>query len=373
MPTSGESLKQEREAQEKTLEEMAEATGIRLDFLAALEQDTFEALPGRAFGKLYIRAYAEVLGFDPQPVIDAYDRAQNARPAGTYPSAPPTAPRPVEAALARWRRERMGEPELEEPEPEPEGEQSPEDPEPELEEPAEEPAVPEPEPDPFEARWARETWGPRERVAAPEPQPEQAPIEAPPAEAPTTEAWEYAEPEAAPPRAAPLHRRWLGVAALVLLLLAAGVVGISIRFRRAEASPPPAPTTQVPSPLPVKPAPPSTLPAPEPAPRRQPPPYTVASPSRLTVSEYGIGERDRFRPGQRVRFTTRVLGGRSGDRIRHVWIRDGKVEQSISLHVGASSYRTYSSKTLGRPGAWAVEARDDAGRVLARAEFTCAP
>jgi len=48
-------------------------------------------------------------------------------------------------------------------------------------------------------------------------------------------------------------------------------------------------------------------------------------------------------------------------------------EQSISLHVGASSYRTYSTKTLGRPGAWAVEARDDAGRVLARAEFTCAP
>jgi DUF2914 family protein len=56
-----------------------------------------------------------------------------------------------------------------------------------------------------------------------------------------------------------------------------------------------------------------------------------------------------------------------------VWLRDGKVEQSIRLRVGGASWHTYSTKTLGRPGAWAVEARDEQGRALARADFTVAP
>jgi len=81
----------------------------------------------------------------------------------------------------------------------------------------------------------------------------------------------------------------------------------------------------------------------------------------------------RYTVGQRVSFVTRVSGGNPGERIRHVWMRDGKVEQSIRLRLGASSYRTYSTKTLGRPGAWAVEARDEQGNVLARADFTCTP
>src|SRR5262245_14379819 len=106
MPTAGERLREQREAQGQTLEQMAEATGIRLDFLAALEEDTYDAIPGRGFGKLYIRAYAEVLGFDPRPVIQEYDRALNAREAAPAP-ATSSGPRPIEAALARWRQERM--------------------------------------------------------------------------------------------------------------------------------------------------------------------------------------------------------------------------------------------------------------------------
>lgn len=69
----------------------------------------------------------------------------------------------------------------------------------------------------------------------------------------------------------------------------------------------------------------------------------------------------------------RVLGGSSGERIRHVWMRDGRIEQSIRLPLGASTWRTHSTKTIGRPGAWAVEAQDEQGNVLARVEFTCAP
>jgi hypothetical protein len=171
------------------------------------------------------------------------------------------------------------------------------------------------------------------------------------------------EPQVASAAAASRPRRWLGPAVVLLLLLTAVVVGISVRFRRAEASPPPAPPVSRPTPPPV-------AQVPEPAPKRQPPPTAIpTSASHLTVPEFGIGERDRFRTGQRVTFTTRVLGGRSGDRIRHVSMRDGKLEQAISLPVGASSWRTHSTKTVGRPGAWAVEARDEDGQVLARTSF----
>jgi hypothetical protein len=105
--------------------------------------------------------------------------------------------------------------------------------------------------------------------------------------------------------------------------------------------------------------------------------------SSLKVVESGLGlrivgtrlegEGDHFRPGQRATFATRVLGGGAGESIQHVWLRDGKVEQSIHLRLGGASWRTHSTKTLWRPGAWAVEARDGQGRVLARADLTVAP
>jgi hypothetical protein len=108
-----------------------------------------------------------------------------------------------------------------------------------------------------------------------------------------------------------------------------------------------------------------------------------AEPPSLKVAESAVGlrlvgtrleaEGDRFRSGQRVTFATRVLGGAAGESIFHVWLRDGKVEQSIPLRLGGASWRTHSMKTLGRPGAWAVEARDEQGRVLARADLTVAP
>jgi hypothetical protein len=76
-----------------------------------------------------------------------------------------------------------------------------------------------------------------------------------------------------------------------------------------------------------------------------------------------------------VYYWTRVVGGSEGDRIRHVWLHGGEEVVSIGLNVGGSHWRTYSSKMLpaGSTGAWAVEARDENGRVLSREEFTCEP
>ena len=74
-------------------------------------------------------------------------------------------------------------------------------------------------------------------------------------------------------------------------------------------------------------------------------------------------------------FWTHVQGGTSGDRIDHIWFRQGVVAMRHSLEIGGSSWRTYSTKTLyaGSAGDWTVEARDEAGRLLARSTFVCAP
>ncbi|HET9300754.1 MAG TPA: DUF2914 domain-containing protein [Candidatus Polarisedimenticolaceae bacterium] len=365
MPTSGEGLKHEREAQNKTLEEMAEATGIRLDYLAALEQDAYGALPGRGFGKLYIRAYAEVLGFDPRPIIQEYDRAMTARESSPEASSAPQAPRPIEAAIARWRQERMAarqaglEQNEEDQEIEEEIEHEPGIEEPPAEEPQEEvevAAAAEPEPLPPAVT----------EVAAIEPEP------LPPT---VTEM-----PKAAPTMVEERRRSWTWPAAAAVLLLGVALAALWLKEPQPE---PAAPVERVQAPVQAPASPPPEPVAPAPAPPRAQTtrePEVPAEPSHLTVTESAVGLRqvngrvpeasNRFRVGQRVVFATRVEGGRPGERIRHVWMRDGKLEQSIRLRLGSAHYRTFSTKTLGRPGAWAVEARDEAGQVLARAEMT---
>ncbi len=112
---------------------------------------------------------------------------------------------------------------------------------------------------------------------------------------------------------------------------------------------------------------------------------TTPVPSLLRITEYGVGtavenrqlvgQSDRFTEGTRVWFWTRVQGGTPGDRIDHVWLWEGVEATQISLEIGGSSWRTYSIQTLraGMAGDWAVEARNEAGRVLARSEFVCVP
>jgi hypothetical protein len=117
-------------------------------------------------------------------------------------------------------------------------------------------------------------------------------------------------------------------------------------------------------------------------PERKPDSAPVAS-DNLSVSEFGVGRRivnhrlegrgERFEEGSVVWFSTRVLGGRRGEQIRHVWFRNGKAVQSIELTLGGPHWRTHSSKTLWGTGDWRVEARDAANRVLASTSFDCVP
>ena len=105
----------------------------------------------------------------------------------------------------------------------------------------------------------------------------------------------------------------------------------------------------------------------------------------LSVADSGVGEAvvdrelqgraERFQEGGEVWFWTRVVGGAEGDAIRHVWIRDEEELATVELSIDGSPWRTFSRKELhpGSAGSWVVEARDDTGRVLARAGFECTP
>jgi hypothetical protein len=189
---------------------------------------------------------------------------------------------------------------------------------------------------------------------------------------------------ASPSRSARSRR---GLVALLLFLVALPLMTYLVFVRSAPDPPPVAarhdPPGKVIAPPPSRTQPPRPVDVPRTPPRTQSPVREQAPPSSLEVTESGIGLRlvgtrlertgERFLPGQRVTFATRVLGGAAGDHISHVWLRDGKVEQSIRLRLGGASWRTYSTKTVWRPGAWAVEARDEQGRVLARADLSVAP
>jgi hypothetical protein len=142
-----------------------------------------------------------------------------------------------------------------------------------------------------------------------------------------------------------------------------------------RAEPVPVPREGAPAPAPVEPA---ARPA-------EPVAVPVSVPaSGLAVPDHGVGRAvagnelrgrsDRFEPGDRVWFWTRVVGGASGDRIQHVWMRDGLAVETVELRVGGSHWRTYSAMHMSATdaGNWTVEARGADGRVLARGAFVCA-
>jgi len=312
MASVGERLRLLRETRNTTIEEMVTATGIGQSYLEALERDAIHELPGKAFGKLYIRAYAEVFTFDPQPWIDDYDREQRlVAGASTEPTtSAPAGSRPVAAAIAQWK---------------------------------------------------------AARGAADEPEP-------------VIEIEDVAPAQEAPPEVgvAPPKRR---IAPLVLVGVAVIAAAIYFGTRSEQPSVQPAPESHPPEAPPPEPPPPVAVP-PQPPPTKAP--VIRETPAgALSVAESGVGRRivnlklegesDRFEPGTRVCFATRVVGGQRGEVIRHAWLYEGRIEQTITLRIGGPDWRTHSNKTLGRAGAWAVEARDEKGRVLARVELNCQP
>jgi len=85
----GSSLRDSRMRQKLDLAQVEHATRIRARYLMALEEDRFEALPGPAYAKGFLRTYADYLGLDAQQFVDEY----NARFAPGDEDTPATPPR----------------------------------------------------------------------------------------------------------------------------------------------------------------------------------------------------------------------------------------------------------------------------------------
>jgi hypothetical protein len=378
MARVGEGLREERETRNTSIADLSQASGIGESYLEALERGEIDALPGPAFGKLYIRAYAEVLGFDPQPWIDAYDRERRLARTGEDEPAPKLAQgeRRVAAALARWKESRSASQpvaEMERP----------------LDEPAVEPAAP-----------AAETTAAVDPDPPPEPVPEPSPrIDPTPDPQPRPEDDPEPEPGRQPPRrepeVGPPIRAGRVFAFAGSVLAAAALIAWLFAGRGDAGAPKPQPTpaaavlpqskpTAEPSPVQAAAPPPSEpVEAAPPPPRLAPAPVEASGPGSLSVVESGTGRRivastlegkgTEFTEGESVVFQTRVVNGSRGETIRHVWIFDGRAQQSISLRLGSPDWRTHSKKTLYKRGSWRVEARDSRGTVLASASFTCNP
>ena len=325
MARVGDRLREERERRNKTIDDLAEASHVDRRYLEALERGDVDALPGRAFGKLYIRAYAETLGFDPQPLIEEYDREQRGPPEPR--EEPKGAPRPVEAAVARWREAKIAE---------------------------------------------RQAAG----RTSPAPKDDE---DTPPAALETPAATSAGSSDPPPQRWGPRTRTFaVGAGSLLLVAVAVWLVVIS----RTDSDPAVS-TAQgtgfVSRDLHAEPVP-ELVPASEARPADPEPARHAPRPaSPLSIAESGVGRRvterrleertDRFARGEVAWFLTQVVGGRPGESVRHVWLHGGSAVYTIELSLGGREWRTYSRATLTREGAWAVEARDAEGRVLAREEL----
>ena len=68
----GLSLRAARERRQLTLAAVANELCIRADYLAALENERFDKLPGAAYARAWLRVYAEYLDLDSAPLLAAY-------------------------------------------------------------------------------------------------------------------------------------------------------------------------------------------------------------------------------------------------------------------------------------------------------------
>jgi cytoskeleton protein RodZ len=93
----GARLKREREQRKITLDDISVSTKIGTRFLAALEEEHFDQLPGGIFNKGFVRAYARHLGIDENQAIADFVAAS----APSQPESPPPGTPVLEAMAVR--------------------------------------------------------------------------------------------------------------------------------------------------------------------------------------------------------------------------------------------------------------------------------
>jgi len=322
METFGQKLRQAIKNRGLTIEQVAQVTGLGMQRVRALEEDDFSGLPDDEAMAESLRALARLLDVDSDQVVDDYRRERSR-------TQPPPAP-PVEAGMRTESRgadpgSSGGRPSR-------------------LRNPIVPAAI-----IVAVAAVTLVVW-----LRSPSPSPPPAPIPARPA-VPAEEP----APDPAPAPAAQADRP----------------VDVAGEPATMPAEP------EAPS-EPVMPAEPEQRPA-RPAEEPEPPPPAETSPGLLAIPDHGVGtgvvnhelvgRGNRFAEGSRVWYWTLVEGGAAGVRLEHVWLHEGVEIMRVPMTIGGPRWRVKSYKSLnpGSEGMWAVEARDEAGHVLARQEFRC--
>ncbi|MEX1177995.1 MAG: RodZ domain-containing protein [Nitriliruptor sp.] len=70
----GDTLREAREEQGRTFEDVAHALRLRSDQVRALEEERFGDFGGDVYARGFLKSYAVELGLDPQPLLDTYRR-----------------------------------------------------------------------------------------------------------------------------------------------------------------------------------------------------------------------------------------------------------------------------------------------------------
>jgi cytoskeletal protein RodZ len=78
MDTPGNSLKTERERQNKSLTAIERTLNIQREYLEAIEKDDYAALPPEIYLKAYLRLYADTLGIDQNYILKLYENQRKA-------------------------------------------------------------------------------------------------------------------------------------------------------------------------------------------------------------------------------------------------------------------------------------------------------
>lgn len=74
MPTLGQELKRLREERGINLHQIADATHIGVRFLQAIENDSYDILPGGIFNRAFVRKFAKYVGLDEEQALALYER-----------------------------------------------------------------------------------------------------------------------------------------------------------------------------------------------------------------------------------------------------------------------------------------------------------
>jgi cytoskeletal protein RodZ len=71
--TVGRFFQKSREEKKVSLESVARETRIKMDFLQAIEEDSFQLIPWEAYARGFIRNYAKFMHLNEEEIIDLYN------------------------------------------------------------------------------------------------------------------------------------------------------------------------------------------------------------------------------------------------------------------------------------------------------------